>query len=52
LKPLIVNAGITDGVDTEILEGANEGMVLVTATRTGGAKGGGFGGPPGGGQGL
>jgi HlyD family secretion protein len=52
LKPLIVNAGITDGVDTEILEGANEGMVLVTATRNGGAKGGGFGGPPGGGQGL
>ena len=52
LKPLIVDAGITDGVDTEVLEGANEGMVLVTATRTGGAKGGGFGGPPGGGQGL
>jgi len=51
LKPLIVKAGITDGVNTEILAGANEGAELVTATRTGGAKGGGFMGPPSGGQG-
>ena len=51
LKPLIVKAGITDGVNTEILDGANEGTALVTATRAGGSKSGGFMGPPAGGQG-
>lgn len=46
LKPLIVKTGISDGVDTEVTEGADEGVALVTSTRIGGAKSGGFGGPP------
>jgi HlyD family secretion protein len=46
LKPLIVKAGLTDGVDTEVLSGLPEGTPLVTATLSGGAKTSGFGGPP------
>jgi HlyD family secretion protein len=46
LKPVIVKTGITDGVDTEILEGVTEGTPLVTSTLSSGAKGSGFGGPP------
>ncbi len=46
LKPLIVKAGITDGVDTEIINGINQGAPVVTSTLVAGAKGGGFGGPP------
>ena len=46
LKPVIVKTGITDGVDTEILEGVTEGTPLVTSTLSSGAKGSSFGGPP------
>lgn len=50
LKPVIVKTGITDGVDTEIVEGANEGLAFVTSTLSG-SKRGGFGeGPPAGAQ--
>jgi HlyD family secretion protein len=45
LKPVIVKTGITDGVDTEILEGLTEGLPVVTSTLVG-AKKSGFGGPP------
>jgi HlyD family secretion protein len=46
LKAVIVKAGITDGVDTEILDGLNEGAPVVTSTLTAEAKSGGFGSPP------
>jgi len=46
LKPLLVKTGITDGVDTEIMNGLGEGVKVVTSTATGMAKAGGFGGPP------
>lgn len=46
LKPLIIKAGITDGVDTEIIDGLNQGAPVVTSTLAAGAKSGGFGGPP------
>lgn len=49
LKPVIVKAGITDSIDTEVLEGVTEGIALVTSTRNGGEKGGGFASPPAGG---
>ena len=45
LKALIVKSGITDGVDTEILGGVNEGTPVVTSTLAATAKSG-FGGPP------
>jgi multidrug efflux pump subunit AcrA (membrane-fusion protein) len=32
LKPILVKAGITDGVDTEILEGLDEKTAVVTST--------------------
>lgn len=50
LKPVIVKTGITDGVDTEILEGANEGLAFVTSTLSGGKRGGLGEGPPAGAQ--
>jgi HlyD family secretion protein len=34
LRPVIVRIGITDGVDTEVLEGVTEGMRVVTSTAT------------------
>lgn len=47
LKPLIVKTGITDGVDTEIVDGLAEGTPVVTSTLSGMAKSNGFrGGPP------
>ncbi len=47
LRPVIVKAGITDGVDTEILEGVTEGTPVVTSTLSSSAKSSGFGsGPP------
>ena len=46
LKPVIVKAGITDGVDTEILDGIAEGAPVVTSTLSSSAKESGFGGPP------
>ena len=45
LKPVLVKSGITDGVDTEILEGLNEATPVVTSTLTATTKSG-FGGPP------
>jgi HlyD family secretion protein len=45
LKPVIVKAGITDGLNTEILDGLNEGGTVVTAT-LGTTAGSGFGPPP------
>jgi HlyD family secretion protein len=46
LKPAIVRTGITDGVETEILEGLVPGDQVVTSTLIGGATGGFGGGPP------
>jgi len=46
LKPVVVKAGITDGTDTEILDGLTEGAPVVTSTLTSATKSGGFGGPP------
>ncbi len=46
LKPLIVKTGITDGVDTEILDGLREGTPVVTSTLAAEAKSSGFGSPP------
>ena len=46
LKPVIIKAGITDGVDTEILEGIAEGAPVVTSTLSASAKESSFGGPP------
>ena len=46
LKPLVVKTGITDGVDTEILEGATEGTPLVTSTASASTRTVSFGGPP------
>jgi HlyD family secretion protein len=46
LKPLIIKAGITDGVDTEIIDGLSQGTPVVTSTLAAGAKSSGFGGPP------
>ena len=46
LRPVIVKAGITDGVDTEILEGVAEGTPVVTSTLSSSAKTSSFGGGP------
>ena len=45
LKPVLVKAGITDGVDTMIVEGLDEGVSVVTSTLIAVEKGRGFG-PP------
>jgi HlyD family secretion protein len=46
LKPVIVKTRISDGVDTEILEGLAEGVPVVTSTLSASTKSGGFGSPP------
>ena len=46
LRPIVLKVGITDGVDTEILEGATNGTAIVTSTLSSGAKPSSFGGPP------
>ena len=46
LRPVIIKAGITDGVDTEILEGVTEGTPVVTSTLSSSAKSSSFGGGP------
>ena len=46
LKPVIVKVGITDNVDTEILEGITADARVVTSNLSVTAKSGGFGGPP------
>jgi HlyD family secretion protein len=45
LKPVIVKAGITDALNTEILDGLRQGEAVVTAT-LGATTGNGFGPPP------
>lgn len=45
LKPLILRTGITDSVDSELLDGVEESAALVTSF-TSNQKPGGFGGPP------
>ncbi len=45
LKPVIIKAGITDGLNTEILDGLSQGGAVVTAT-LGAATGNNFGPPP------
>lgn len=45
LKPSIVKIGISNGVETELLEGGKEGDKYVTAVISTGQKGGPFGGP-------
>ena len=45
LKPVVVKAGITDGLNTEILDGLNQGDTVVTAT-LGASTGNSFGPPP------
>jgi HlyD family secretion protein len=42
LRPIIVHVGISDGVDSELLEGATEGMRLVTSALAAGAAAAGF----------
>ena len=46
LKPVIVKTGITDGADTEILDGITEGSRVVTSMLSVSKTTGGFGGPP------
>jgi len=46
LKPVIVKTGITDGVNTEIVEGLGEDAQVVTSTMSEQPNGGGFGSPP------
>jgi hypothetical protein len=46
LKPVIVKSGITDGVDTEILDGLAEHAPVVTSTLSATAASSGFSGPP------
>jgi len=47
LRALVVRTGITDGIDTEILEGLSDGAAVVTSTRaTGGGRGASLGPPP------
>ena len=43
---MVIKAGITDGVDTEIVDGLSERTPVVTSTLTTVAKAGGFGSPP------
>ena len=46
LKPIVVKSGITDGVDTEILDGLADNVSVVTSALATRAARGGFGGPP------
>jgi HlyD family secretion protein len=47
LRAVVLRVGITDGVETEVVQGASEGIALVTSS-TSGAEKGGFGPPRGG----
>ena len=42
LKPVIVKAGITDGINTEILEGVADGVSVVTSNLSSATRSGGF----------
>lgn len=46
LKPVILKAGITDGIATEVLEGFKEGGLVITSSLTVAATGFGRGSPP------
>lgn len=45
LKPVVLKTGITDGVDTEVLDGLTDGAPVVTSSASA-ATSSGFGGPP------
>jgi hypothetical protein len=45
LKPVVIKSGITDGADTEVLDGLTAGAPVVIATLST-PKSGGFGPPP------
>jgi HlyD family secretion protein len=42
LRALVLRVGITDGVNTEVIQGASAGQLVVTSTLSGGAKSGPF----------
>jgi len=46
LKPMVIRTGITDGIDTEVLDGLSEGTAVVTSAVSSGSVKSGFGGPP------
>ena len=46
IKPLIIKSGISDGMDTEIVDGLAEGAQVVVSTRATDVKKSGFGAPP------
>jgi len=46
LKPVVIKTGITDGVETEVLDGLSEGASAVTSAISSSPARGGFGGPP------
>jgi HlyD family secretion protein len=46
LRPVVIKTGISDGVDTEVLEGVTAGAALVTSSASLGASSGGFASPP------
>lgn len=46
LKPVVLKTGISDGVETEVLDGLSEGAAVVTSAISNGSTKGGFGGPP------
>jgi HlyD family secretion protein len=43
LRALVLRVGITDGVNTEVIQGASAGQQVVTSTLSGGARSGSFG---------
>jgi len=45
LRPVVIKTGITDGADTEVLDGLTDGAPVVTATLATPTSGG-FGAPP------
>jgi HlyD family secretion protein len=46
LKPVVIKTGITDGVETEVLDGLSEGASVVTSAISSSPARSGFGGPP------
>jgi HlyD family secretion protein len=46
LKPILIKTGITDGIETEVLDGLSEGALVVTSAISVSPTSGGLGGPP------
>lgn len=46
LRPIVIKVGITDGIETEVLDGLSDGTAVVTSAVSSSPAGGGFGGPP------